>query len=241
MALACLLYQPVAAEKVDIVRFSAQSAGGPLPPQWIPVVFKKSVKPTRYSLVADGDRTVLRAQAVGAASGLVHRLDANPSLRPVLSWRWRVERLLSGSDISRKNGDDYPARLYVTFAFDAARAGWRERLRYKAAQLAFGKDLPYSGLCYVWDSKAALGTMVPNAYAASVKMIVVESGAGKLGQWVQEKRNIVSDYRAAFGFDPPALTGVAVMTDTDDTHESTIAWYGDITLAAERKGTKDDQ
>ena len=36
------------------------------------------------------------------------------------------------------------------------------------------------------------------------------------------------DFRAAFGEDPPAVSGVAVATDTDNTGESATAFYGDI-------------
>ena len=61
-------------------------------------------------------------------------------------------------------------------------------------------------------------------------MIVVESGPQRAGQWVDERRNVFEDYRTAFGSDPPAMVGVAIMTDTDDTGESVTAWYGDVLL-----------
>ena len=59
-------------------------------------------------------------------------------------------------------------------------------------------------------------------------MIVVESGAGKLNQWVSEERNVHEDYVKAFGEEPPLISGVAIMTDTDNTGESATAYYGDI-------------
>ncbi|HNP30842.1 MAG TPA: DUF3047 domain-containing protein, partial [Nitrospirales bacterium] len=36
------------------------------------------------------------------------------------------------------------------------------------------------------------------------------------------------DYKKAFGEDPPNISGVAIMTDTDNTKESAIAYFGDI-------------
>lgn len=42
-----------------------------------------------------------------------------------------------------------------------------------------------------------------------------ESGEGRVGEWVCEERNLYSDYQRLFGEPPPALSGVAVMTDTD--------------------------
>jgi len=59
-------------------------------------------------------------------------------------------------------------------------------------------------------------------------MFVVESGAEKLNQRMSEKRNIYEDYKKAFNQEPPMISGVAIMTDTDNTGESAIAYYGDI-------------
>ncbi|MFO7713459.1 DUF3047 domain-containing protein [Desulfosarcina sp.] len=39
---------------------------------------------------------------------------------------------------------------------------------------------------------------------------------------------MLEDYRNAFGSDPPAISGVAVMTDTDNTGELAVAFFGDI-------------
>ena len=69
---------------------------------------------------------------------------------------------------------------------------------------------------------------MPNPYAEQVKMIVVESGRSLVNQWVTEERNVYEDYRKAFGEEPPMVSGVAIMTDTDNTGESAIAYYGDI-------------
>jgi hypothetical protein len=59
-------------------------------------------------------------------------------------------------------------------------------------------------------------------------MIVVESGGAKVGGWVEESRNVFEDYRQAFGEEPPLINGVAIMTDTDNTKERAVAYYGDI-------------
>ena len=59
-------------------------------------------------------------------------------------------------------------------------------------------------------------------------MFVVEGGDEKLQQWVTERRNVYEDYKKAFGEEPTMISGVAIMTDTDNTRESAVAWYGDI-------------
>jgi hypothetical protein len=61
-------------------------------------------------------------------------------------------------------------------------------------------------------------------------MIVLQSGPRRVGQWVSESRDVAADFRAAFGFEAPAVTGVAIGNDTDNTHERVTTWYGDISL-----------
>ena len=87
---------------------------------------------------------------------------------------------------------------------------------------------PLAAINYIWESTTPKGTIVPNPYAEQVKMIVVESGRVLINQWVNEERNVYEDYRKAFGEEPPMVSGVAIMTDTDNTGESAIAYYGDI-------------
>ena len=59
-------------------------------------------------------------------------------------------------------------------------------------------------------------------------MVAVESGDGNAGRWIDEERNLAEDYRLAFGEDPPRIGAVAIMTDTDNTGEEAVAWYGAI-------------
>jgi hypothetical protein len=61
-------------------------------------------------------------------------------------------------------------------------------------------------------------------------MIAVESGSDQTGRWVVEKRNVLEDYRRFFGSDPPKAGAVAIMTDTDNTGEEAVAYYGPIRI-----------
>jgi regulator of sigma D len=61
-------------------------------------------------------------------------------------------------------------------------------------------------------------------------MIAVESGSARVGQWLDEKRDLLEDYRKCFGEDPPKAGAVAIMTDTDNTGEQAVAWYSPIRL-----------
>ena len=76
--------------------------------------------------------------------------------------------------------------------------------------------------------KAEVGTIVSNPYTERVKMIVVESGKDSSNTWITEERNLFDDYVAAFGAKPPMISGIAIMTDSDNTKESATTFYGDI-------------
>lgn len=56
-------------------------------------------------------------------------------------------------------------------------------------------------------------------------MVAVQSGNTHAGRWITEQRNIVDDYRQAFGRYPPEIIGIGMMTDTDDTGEETTGYY----------------
>lgn len=213
---------------MDIGKFSAAKAGGPFPDSWEPLTFDKIEKHTEYSLVEDGGAVVLKAVSRGSASGLVRKVDFDPMRYPVVEWRWKVENVLEKGDVTRKDGDDYPARLYITFKYDGSKVGMFERAKYEAIRLARGEYPPMGAITYIWESKSPVGTIVPNPYTDRVRMIVVESGKAKAGRWVSESRNLVEDYRKTFGGDPPRVSAVAVMTDTDNTQESATAYFGDI-------------
>lgn len=228
-ALFLLLAQTGAA--LEVGRFSAAAQGGGLPEDWKPLTFAKVEKHTRYELVRDGAAVVVQARSEAAASGLTREIRVDPRQYPVVRWRWKIDNLLEKSDIARKAGDDYPARLYITFEYEPDKVSFARRAQYRLGRLLFG-DIPIAALNYVWDGKAPAGTVADNAYTDFAKMIVVRSGAADVGTWVEERRNVYEDYKRAFGGEPPMIKGVAIMTDTDDTGESATAYYGDIVFEA---------
>lgn len=208
--------------------FSSEPAGKPLPEGWEPLTFKKIEKHTLYTLVKDEGTTVIRAVANASASGLIREIRIDPREYPIVHWRWKVDNLLQKGDVHRKEGDDYPARIYIAFEYDGSKLGFFERAKFETAKLFYGKYPPLGAINYIWESKAPKGTIVPNPFTDRVKMIVVESGPEKLDEWVTEERNVYEDYRQAFGDEPPMISGVAIMTDADNTGESATACYGDI-------------
>jgi hypothetical protein len=212
---------------IEVAKFSSGTVGQTLPDGWKSLTFKKIPKQTFYGLVKDGEFVVVKAMSHASASGLTKEVRIDPKDYPIIRWRWRVENLLTHNDVNRKDGDDYPARLYVTFEYDPEKTSFSRKLIYKAGRAVFG-DIPIAALNYIWETKTPIGTIVANAYTNFAQMIVVESGPQKVGSWVDEERNIYEDYTRAFGEEPPMINGVAIMTDTDNTKEQATAYYGDI-------------
>jgi hypothetical protein len=137
---------------------------------------------------------------------------------------------LDKSDVSNKGGDDYPVRIHITFAYNPESNGFFAKLKRKTASFFTGKTHPKCAINYIWANNTPVGTIIPSPYIKDVKMIVVENGNANVNTWVQMERNIVEDYRVAFGEDPPFISAIAIMTDSDDTGESVTAYYGDIVM-----------
>lgn len=207
--------------------FSTAAEGPALPDGWHRLTFKKIERHTQYEVVKDQAVPVVKAVSEASASGLTKAVTIDPREYPIVRWRWKIESILAKSDVNRKDGDDYPARLYITFAYEPEKVSFGKKLKYKAGQALFG-DIPIGALNYIWDSKSPVGTVVDNAFTSFAKMIVVESGAGRVGSWIEEERDVYKDYLSAFGEEPPTINGIAIMTDTDNTNERAVAYYGDI-------------
>ena len=216
--------------RIEAMRFSSLKAGDALPADLKPWEFANGPRATRYSLVENDGVVVLRADAQASTSGIVRELRLDPRAYPVLAWRWKVLNLVERSDLRTKAGDDFPARVYVTFDVDTATLPAGDRMKLSLARLLYGDKVPSAALCYVWDARAPRDTIVPNAFSDRVRMVVAESGASRVGQWVDVKRDIRDDYRRAFGTEAPGVSGVIVSTDTDNTSESAVAFYGDISF-----------
>ncbi|SFR64884.1 Protein of unknown function [Marinobacter daqiaonensis] len=197
---------------------------------WEPLEFPNIDRLTRYELVSEDGRQVVEAHTDDSASGMIYRVSLEPGDSLVLRWSWKVANVLETGNARKKSGDDYPARIYVAFEFEPDKAGWFERAKRKTVSALFGEELPGKALNYIWANRLPVGTQVPNPFTEDTVMIAVNSGSARVGEWVTVERDIVEDYRSAFGDDPPRLVGVAIMSDTDNTGGQARAWYGDITL-----------
>jgi hypothetical protein len=199
---------------------------------WRPLAFPRIERHTRYTTAREEGRPVLRAESECSASALLTPLpDVALERTPLLRWRWRVEDGLAPGDERSRAGDDFAARVYVTFVYEPERAGLLERARRLAAAV-YGDELPGSSLTYVWAAQEPVGARWPNPYTAASQMLVATSGASAPPGWVEVEVDLLADYRRVFERAPPAPLFLALMTDTDDRCLRARASYADFRLAA---------
>lgn len=199
-----------------------------LPANWEPLSFPKKA-PTVYEWSASS--AAIHAVANKSASGLIFRREGPVAETPMLRWRWMIAGPVPGGDERRKTGDDYAARVYVTFKYDPKRVGLATRVKYAALKAVRGEYPPFNAIVYIWANKLAAGESAPSPYTKRVQMVAVRSGSSGAGEWRVEERDVLADYRRLFGSEPPPYAGIAVMTDADDTQGAAEAWYADMSLS----------
>lgn len=193
-----------------------------LPEGWKLFRINEKVAATKFTMP---EQAVLYAQASSSMAGVIRKQRVDLGKTPVLCWRWKVKASVAKADLRTKAGDDYAARIYVFYDVPASQLGFSDRLKIKLAKSLYGADIPTAALNYVWDNKQPVGTLRANAYTDRTQLLVVESGNAKAGQWLSEARDVRQDYLTAFGGQAPDVVGLAIATDTDNTHSDAEAWY----------------
>ena len=213
--------------------FSLTSIGETIPPAWEPWVLSRFLARTKYRIVdLEGER-VLHADANVSASGLLQPLALTVSEYPHLHWRWKVPQLIADADNASRTGDDSPVRVIVAFDGDKSKFDFEDNALARTVKLFSGREMPYATIQYIWENKLPRETVLDNSKTSRAKMLVVESGPQRLGQWINFQRNVKQDYERLFGEPPGAIIFVGVMTDSNATGSQTSAYYGDIRFSRE--------
>ena len=225
-AFAILLMQSVHGQDL----FSKLSPGQAIPKDFRMVAYP-NVKPNQFALVSVEGKTVLKVDSNNSAGGLavpVSLLGAQAST--TLQWRWKVDRLLDKADMDEKLADDHSARLYVFFDVPLESLPFADRTKIKLARSISGIDVPTAALCYVWDNKHRVGYTAWSPFTRQLRKVVLQSGPSAIGQWRLEARDVAADFKEAFGFEAPAITGISVGNDTDNTEDRVTSWFGDVSF-----------
>jgi len=161
-------------------------------------------------LVQDNGKQALQMRSEQASFALQKKVDTALQASPFLVWQWKVTELPRGGDFRRSATDDQAAQLIV--AFSSSRF-----------------------LSYIWDSTAPKG-LVASAPAPLFKKIfavVMQSGPQGLGVWMTERRNLLDDYKQAFGEESEGIEGVRMQINSQHTRSRAEAYWHSIALTAQ--------
>ena len=178
--------------------------------EWIHLQFRGT---TDYHLAVVEGRLAIAARGQESASGLIRAAEVDLEDCPVLEWNWRVEQLQHNAMLRTKDQEDVAASIMLLFGNPGS---------------FFNPD-PVPTLRYVWTNEnEKVGAIIDSPYMPGVvKTVVARAGADQLGSWVSERRDMLADFKAAFGAPPPEpLWAVAIFTDNDQTKQPVMAYYG---------------
>lgn len=214
--------------EIPVGRFTGATGPGGLPAGWKQFNFPRKKKLTEYSVVTEGGAFYVKAVSSQSASAIYKEVGADLKEFPYLTWRWKVDGTLQNAAEGRKEGDDFPARVYVTFEEEPLKVSYIERLKRGLFRAFLGKKLPGKAINYVWAGRLGKNTFSISPYTDNVAVVPVESGNEAAGRWVTEERNVYEDYRNIFKSEPPKVLAVVIMTDSDNTGMSATGYYADI-------------
>ena len=177
---------------------------GEFPPGWKP---RKEAGRAMYSIRERNGLRFLHAAArgLGIQAALPHDWDLHAY--PVLAWSWRPIELPAGADERNAKTNDSALAVYAVFP-----------------------HTPWSvkSLKYVWSAAAPVGAHLTSS-AGLTQALIRRSGTAGKGEWIEERVNVLDDYRKYFGdTDAPKPAGIAVLTDSDDTGSSAQGDYADF-------------
>ncbi len=153
-----------------------------------------------------GDR-VLRVSGADAAGWFHRRLAPPIEERPgTLQWSWRVLRSPAEADLRSRERDDAPLRIFVVFGNPRSLFGGSGRIVF-----------------YTWGNREPEGLTQPS-FVSGRMQIVRMAGTPEVGpHWRDEVVHPFDDYRRFWKREPPPITAVGVMQDTDMTGGGAVA------------------
>lgn len=187
-------------------------------------------QPSQFSYVRKDGRDAMAAHSKSSASMVRQVVRIEPDELRSVRFSWKVPDLIAQADMALREMDDSPVRIVLAFEGDRSKFSPKNAMLSELARALTGEEMPYATLMYVWCNTRQPGSVIVNPRTDRIRKLVVESGTGKLRQWVDYERNIRADYEKAFGEAPGALVGIGIMTDSDNTRSTTQAWYGPVTV-----------
>lgn len=169
---------------------------------------------TEYSLGSNENGQFLRAEAKGTASGLGQKVKIDLNKTPFINITWKIEKDLKGIDEKTKKGHDFAARVFVV----------------KKTGLT---PLSNKAVNYVFSSNNSVNESWRSPYTKNSIDYVLSTTKDNINEWVTVKANVKEHFKKLHDLDVEELTGVAIMTDTDQTKIKAISYYQNIYFSSE--------
>ena len=204
MRLALILLAGSLAEPIVILSLANAPLRAGVPPGW-KVRNIRGQTPPQIETRNDGEGPILRIQGAGRAAWFYRELPTQLAESPgSLNWSWRVVQAPVGADLRKEKTDDSPLRVYVVFGKPGFFGGSSRVIFY------------------------TFGAAEPDGYArpsfVSDKLHVIRVGGDPdVGTWKENAVNPFADYRRIWRREPPPVTAVGVMQDTDQTRAMAVA------------------
>ena len=177
-------------------------------------VGKKYKGETTWTLGSNENGNFIKAEAEGMGSGLGKEVLIDLSKTPIINITWKVEKDLSGILENSKKGHDYAARVFVI---------------KKTGSTA----LSNRAINYVFSSNNDVGKNWPSPYTKKSIDYVLSSTKNDLNTWVTVKANVKEDFMELHGIEVLDISGVAIMTDTDNSKLKAVSFYQNIYFSDE--------
>jgi hypothetical protein len=206
LLLAALLTAPAAAQECITVENFSKGKVGEFPPDWKP---RKDSGLAAYSIQEKDGLRFLHAVAKNLGIQAAKQHEWDPKAYPVLAWSWRPVEFPAGSDERQAKANDSAVSVYAVFP-----------------------HTPFSvkTLKYIWSAVVPVGTRL-NSSGGLTQAQVIRSGADKKGSWTEERVNILENYKKFFDeAETPKASGIAVLTDSDDTKSTAQGDYANFRL-----------
>jgi hypothetical protein len=204
LAVACLILlvaAPASAADCVVLEDFARGKLREFPPDW--KLRKESGRPV-YTVQQESPLRFLRAVSEGMGIQAAREQPWDLTAYPLLAWRWRLREHPKGSDERNSKTNDSALSVYAVFPHSS---------------------VSLKSLKYVWSAVVPVGTPLTSS-AGLTQARVLRSGAVPKDEWVEERVNILEDYRARFKeAETPNPAGIAVLTDADDTKSRAAGDY----------------
>ena len=164
---------------------------------------------TTWSLGSNVNGKFIKAEAEGKGSGLGKEIEIDLLKTPFINITWKVEKDLAGIIENTKKGHDFAARVFVV-------------------KKTGSTPLSNRAINYVFSSNNNIGDSWPSPYTKKSIDYILSTTKKDLNTWITVKANVRDDFMKLHNLDVKDLSGVAIMTDTDNSKLKAISYYQNI-------------